>query len=208
MKILGLIPARAGSQRLPGKNTAMLGNMPLIMWSIRTAQHAAFFDCVAVSTDDLTVANLALKAGCRVIDRPLGLGQADTPMLPVVRHALEQVPADIVVLLQPTSPFRSVQDIHNAYGIMTNADAVISVTDTPQDLVFEIGHANRIRPCKNTVVPNGALYFITAEHLKLNGDWYNGLTYAYKMPKDRSLDIDSPLDFEIAKMMVSKGLAA
>ncbi len=212
MSVLGIIPARKGSQRCPGKNWAIVGAHPLVAWSIIRAQYSGIFTELIVTTDDIEVAAIAKDHKCRVVNRPAGLAMADTPMLPVVRHAVGEAltPPDVVVLLQPTSPFRSVADIQQAYDLLSTSggDAVVSVTEPPDDLVFELGHARRMRPLKQAVVPNGALYLITGSHLRVGGDWYSGVTYAYSMPKERSLDIDTDLDLQIARLMVREKAVA
>jgi CMP-N-acetylneuraminic acid synthetase len=81
---------------------------------------------------------------------------------------------------------------------------VFSVTAAPEDLVFEIGHAQRLRPLVNVVVPNGALFIITGAALERGLSWFDGMAYGYTMPKDRSLDIDTELDLEVARMIASK----
>ncbi len=209
MTILGLIPARAGSQRLPRKNTADLGGVPLIEWTINAAINSELFDTIAVSTDDNEIAAIAEDTGCLVIDRPSELSSSETEMLPVVKHARVICPADVIILLQPTSPFRSAEDINLAYEQLRTfkADSVISVSPAPRALAFEVGHASRLREAKNIVVPNGALYLITKEHLDTGGDWYDGLVYSYLMPKERSLDIDTQFDLDVARMMVEKRAA-
>ncbi len=209
MTILGLIPARSGSQRLPKKNLADLGGLTLLEWSINAARDAKLFDHIVVSTDDPEITNLAKHRACEAIDRPKELARNETEMLPVVKHARVLFPADVIILLQPTSPFRTAEDINLAYEQLRSfkADSVVSVTPAPRALAFEIGHANRIREAKNVVVPNGALYLITQEHLDTGGDWYNGLVYSYLMPKERSLDIDTQYDLDIARMVVAKRAA-
>ena len=209
MTILGLIPARAGSQRLPRKNLADLGGIPLIEWTINAAKMSKLFDNIAVTTDDSEIAYIARNRGCTVIERPAELARAETEMLPVVKHARVMCPADTIVLLQPTSPFRSAEDITLAYEMFRSfkADSVISVSPAPKALAFEVGFSNRLREAKNIVVPNGALYLITKEHLDTGGDWYNGVAYSYLMPKERSLDIDTQYDLDIARMMVAKRAA-
>ncbi len=206
MKVLGLIPARTGSERIPGKNTVDLGGKPLICWTIDEAKKFKF-DNLAVTTDDLDVAAVAKVAGCMTIERPAELARPETPMLPVVQHAASLIKADLIILLQPTSPFRTVDDIWACYNIATgrNADSVVSMTDVPEDMIFELGHANRARPSKKLVIPNGAIYILTAEELARRGSWYTGIMYAYMMPKDRSLDIDTKFDLELARYMVAQG---
>lgn len=209
MTILGLIPARTGSQRLPHKNLTDLGGMPLIGWTIKAAAESKLFTQVAVSTDDKEITEFAARKGCTIINRPPELARSETEMLPVVKHARVMYPADVIILLQPTSPFRSAEDINLAYEQLRTfkADSVISVSPAPRALAFEVGHASRLREAKNIVVPNGALYLITKEHLDTGGDWYDGLVYSYLMPKERSLDIDTQFDLDVARMMVEKRAA-
>lgn len=203
MKCLGLIPARLGSERIPRKNVTELGGKPLIQWTINSAIESSMFDALVVSTDSQEIADIAKASGCGTILRPSSLAESDTPMLPVVTHAVQQFPADIVVLLQPTSPFRTAEDIILSKKLLveTGGDAVISVSTPQPDFCFERGHASRLRPAKNIAVANGALYLITREHLAV-GDWYNGVTYAYEMPPARSLDIDTQMDLTIARALV------
>jgi CMP-N-acetylneuraminic acid synthetase len=206
MKVLALIPARIGSQRLPRKNLLDLGGKPLLRWTIDVAKESMVFVDIVVSTDAHEISTLAKANGVFPLIRPTSLADSVAPMLPVVRHAANNFPGDIIVLLQPTSPFRSVEDIHGSLELMKNSggDAVISVGVPEPDYCFERGHAQRLREAKNIVVANGALYLITREHLMV-GDWYNGITYAYEMPPERSLDIDTEMDITIARAMVKSG---
>jgi len=127
----------------------------------------------------------------------------------VIRDMALRVESDMIILLQPTSPFRTTQDILNVYDMMleSKGDAVVSVTDGPYDLVFQLGHANRMRTREDIVVANGAIYAITTRALLGGEDWYSGVSYAYRMPKDRSLDIDTQADFELAKAMLERQTA-
>src|SRR5258705_2920074 len=148
MKVLGVITARGGSKRLPNKNTAMLGGKPLIAWSIEVG--LATCHHLVLSTDSEFIAGVAKQHGCKVIMRPPELcGDADH--VSVVIHAAmnaEYGPYNAVLLLQPTSPFRTVDDCEKAKQkmIATNADSVISVTEFPKsDTLFTLGHADRMR---------------------------------------------------------------
>lgn len=203
MKCLGLIPARLGSERIPRKNMIDLGGKPLIEWTINTAVESSAFDALVVSTDSAEILEVAKHNGCGTILRPSSLAQSDTPMIDVLRHACELFPADVLVLLQPTSPFRSAEDIVLSKKLLADSggDSVISVGTPPPDFCFERGHAHRLRPAQNIVIANGALYLITREHLSL-GDWYSGLNYAYEMPPERSIDIDTQMDLTIARALV------
>lgn len=198
---LGVIPARSGSERLPGKNTIDLGGKPLIAWTIKAAQESAMFNRLIVSTDDHGTAAVAASYGCEVIERPKELARPDSDSLSVLLHVESQLHSDRICLLQPTSPFRLPSDIVSCYKLLERmgGDAVVSVTEAPPDLAFDLGFGGRLRPKQNVMVCNGAIYLITTGHLLNRGDWYDGATYAYPMPKDRSLDIDTRADLEAAR---------
>jgi CMP-N,N'-diacetyllegionaminic acid synthase len=203
---LGLIPARGGSERLPNKNTIDLGGKPLIVWTIKAAQESAKFDRIICSTDDHGIAAVASQYGCEIIERPKELSQADSASISVLEHVETTIHSDTICLLQPTSPFRRSTDIINAYLMLehTGCDAVVSVAEAPPDLVFDFGLGNRLRPKQNAVVCNGGIYLITTDHLLNKGDWYNGVTYGYLMPKERSLDIDTRADLDLARQYLLK----
>ena len=211
MKWLGLIPARGGSKRCPGKNIAELGGKPLLAWTIQAAKDSGIFCHVMVSSDSDAVRSVARMHGAFAAERPDRLARDDTSSLAVVDHHARDWPGiEAIMLLQPTSPFRSAEDIEKAAGMLEamKADSVVSVIDAPDDLVFCVGHAGRMRPYASPFVQcNGAIYGITTDALSRGEDWYSGVAYAYQMPKERSLDIDSPFDMEIARMMMEKKAA-
>lgn len=218
MTAIAIIPARGGSKRLPGKNVAQLGERPLIGWAIDSAFEAGLFERVIVTTDDDDIALCVRKYSNNVtiFKRPNELAQDNTPMLPVVRHVMDCIASSMMakptdtVLLQPTSPFRTAEDIRAAYALYKerNADAVISVTDPEDDLVFRVGLAGRIRAVPDVVVPNGAIYILRAHALMNGQDWYSGLSYAYLMSKERSIDIDTPVDLAMARAALEHHAAA
>jgi N-acylneuraminate cytidylyltransferase len=139
-KILAAIPARGGSKGIPGKNLRPLGGKPLLTRAIELARAAGVFGRVLVTTDSEAMAALARQAGAEApFLRPADLARDDTPMLPVVQHAVRYVMAegwspDIVVLLQPTAPFRRVDDLGHALDLLQSspgADSVVSVEEIP-----------------------------------------------------------------------------
>ena len=105
--ILGLIPARGGSKGVPGKNIKMIHGKPLIVWSIEKALRSNKLDKVVVSTDSDEIAEISRNAGAIVLKRPDDLATDTASTQDVMVHALNNFPADILVLLQPTSPYRS-----------------------------------------------------------------------------------------------------
>ena len=215
MRVLTIIPARMGSKRVPQKNLAALGEYPLFVWSIAAARDAGL-PLIVVSTDSPATASIAEQWECRFHHRRNHLCGDDVPMMAVVRDVCQTFDAledtfDAVLLLQPTSPLRTAGDINAAIDIMedTGAESVISVTEAPSDLVFEVGHAGRLRNVRATdplVVPNGAIFLIRTDKV-FQFTWWDCLAYAYRMPKDRSLDIDTMADLELARDIIAKRTA-
>src|SRR5438552_600987 len=109
MKILALIPARGLSDRIPYKNLTNLCGKPLIEWTFDVAKASGVFDVIAVSTEDSRVSYVARVNGVAVIDRPEDMAQPTSPTFDVVLHAFSVVPCDLLMLLQPTSPLRTVK---------------------------------------------------------------------------------------------------
>jgi CMP-N-acetylneuraminic acid synthetase len=156
-RVLALIPARGGSKGVPRKNIRLLGGKPLIQYSIETAQALQFVTDVVVSTDDEEIANVAMELGASVPGlRPKELASDSAPTIEVVIYSLRMLEEqgrtyDSVLLLQPTTPFRSVQEVELAYERFTssNADSLISVSEIPQKFnphwAFEAGEDDFLR---------------------------------------------------------------
>lgn len=211
MSVLALIPARGGSKRLPGKNLILLGERPLIAWTIEAARDAGIFDRIVVSTDSDEIAAAAVRYGAEVpFLRPPELATDNAGTIDVVRHAVEECGASQVHLLQPTSPFRTGFDIQAADQLRrTTGRSVISVTETKPWLVsladdggiqLERGFDVRDRP---VYAPNGAIYAFGAEALSDERAWWHNAV-GYVMPQDRSLDIDTGVDFQMAVALATR----
>ncbi len=159
--VLGVIPARGGSKRFPGKNVAPFRGVPLLVWSIWTAGRSEFIDILVCSTDDDEIYDLAFWY-CTAVRRPPELATDTATSEDVLRHALSFYPADIVVLLQPTSPLRTTEDI---------------------DTCIEMFHVKPVVSyCENK--RNGAVYVCSSQHIDFTDN------IPYQMPPERSLDID------------------
>lgn len=184
--ILGLIPARAGSKRCPGKNTRLLGGKPLIAWTIEAAICSGFVDRIAVSTDSEGVVDIAKRWGAEVIRRPAFLAADQASSYDVVRHALRHVGYHVtsVMLLQPTSPFRSADHID---AMMLNRKSSVIAS-------FSL----------RAEVPNGAIYFAPVDRWRLRSFSFDedGVERFCMLP-DASLDIDTEEDFAKAEAMVA-----
>ena len=140
--VLGIVPARGGSKGVPGKNVRPLAGHTLLEYTARAARDSGVLDRVILSTDAPEIAEAGRRAGLEVpFLRPAALAADDTPMLPVIQHALDEIVrngwlADIVVLLQPTSPLRRPDHIRDAVNLLreTNADSVVTVVEVPRHL--------------------------------------------------------------------------
>lgn len=225
--ILGFIPARAGSQGVPGKNIRPLAGKPLIVHTIETARASGIFDFLLVSTDGEEIARIAREAGAEVpFLRPAELATDTAGGIDVLAHAMAWCEEkgrlyDWVMLLQPTSPLRSVEDILGACRLMLErkARAVVSVCEIdhhpwwsntlPEDLCME----NFIRPeilnLNRQELPifyrvNGAVYLGEWDFIKSGRSFYGPHTYAYIMPRERSVDIDSEIDFTLAGILLEE----
>src|SRR6266481_13566 len=169
MKILGIIPARGGSKRLPRKNLSDLGGKPLLKWTLDTAIESGIFTDLWVSSEDPEIGAVAGKYWWK---RPSELARDDTATLPVIMNVFENSDADVVAVLQPTSPFRTVDDIKNSLDLLLkhNADFVTSVIEGPKDLTFRMRFAKRLEIIPDIMIENGAIYWITAKALRESDD--------------------------------------
>lgn len=204
MKVLGVIPARGGSKRLPRKNLADLGGKPLFRWVLDTAIESKVFTDLWVSSEDEEIGRLAGKYWWK---RPPELAKDDSPTMPAILDVFDKVGGDVVAIMQPTSPFLSVDDIKNSLDLLlkSNADSVTSIVEGPRDLAFRMRWAKRLEVLPDIMIENGAIYWITGNALKEGHNIYSGYLYGYEMPKSRSLDIDTQWDLELAEMLIKNG---
>ena len=130
-KILGLIPARAGSKRLPNKNTLDMHGKPMIAWSISSAIRSKYIDDVVVSSDSDSILNISKKYGAKLLKRPLKYAMDNSSSEDVILNAIKELKINYnhTVSLQPTSPLRTSKDIDNAIELLfqKKAKSVISV---------------------------------------------------------------------------------
>lgn len=210
MKVAALIPARKHSRRLPEKNWRLIGGHPLWGHAVHHAHGSGVCNPIVVSTDDERIhADLAqyqILTEIFSIEQPR-FPQSYNVMLDVVCHADKALLArdhdmDAICLLQPTSPLRTPEDVRLCIERLEShaVDSVVSVTDGEDDILFREGHAGRLERISFPVVrPNGAVYAIKTHVLRRGGYWYGDFAYRYKMPKERSIDIDNELDLEMAQ---------
>jgi len=225
-EILAVIPARGGSKALPGKNILPLGGKPLIGWTIEASLACPAITRTLVTTDSQEIADVARRFGAEApFLRPADLAADDTPGIAPILHAVgwlednEGYRARYVVVLQPTSPLRTADDIGGAVELADSrqADAVVSLTETPchpfwmkrldeRGRVFDFIPGRQASPIRQGLPKayalNGAIYLARREVLLEAQTWYTDKTYGYLMPRERSLDIDEPWDLYLANLLV------
>ena len=225
---IAIIPARRGSKRLPGKNTMNFGGKPLIAWTIQAAIESKYIDRVVVSTDSNQIANLSKKYGADVpYLRPEILACDESSTIDVVLHMLNYLEKigefyDYVVLLQPTSPLRNARDINESIDLLFDreSDAVVSVckaehsplwcgkllSDMEMSTFLDSSVLNkRSQDLDQYYRLNGAIYLCRVNRLKKEKNFVlKSRCIAYEMDQDRSIDIDSHLDFDFAYFCLKK----
>ncbi len=227
-RILAIIPARGGSKGLPGKNIREICGRPLIAWSIIQAKHCADIHRVVVSTDDHQIAKIANEYGAEVpFVRPTELANDTAPTIDVILHALcwlekyENYRPEYILLLQPTSPLRTGKDIDGVLRVLMDKDAraVVSVCETDHhpwwsNTLPESGSMKdflrlEILNKRRQEFPiyyrlNGAIYLAEMDYLSKYNGFFGPETFAYKMPRERSIDIDSAMDFKLASLLMAE----
>jgi CMP-N-acetylneuraminic acid synthetase len=223
-KVLAVIPARGGSKGIANKNIVDVGGSPLIKYTIDAALESSLLTHCVVSTDSDEIANVAKSYGALVpFKRPKNLSGDKALSLPVMQHALKFMEAkqgyqyDLVIMLQPTTPFRISKDIENAINILidTNSDSVISVVEVgghhPLRMkrvidgrlvnYIDQGHED-MRPRQElplAYIRNGAIYATRRDVLLRDNTFIGSDSRAYIMPLERSVNIDTHADLLLAK---------
>ncbi|RJQ53089.1 MAG: acylneuraminate cytidylyltransferase family protein [Nitrospiraceae bacterium] len=223
--ILCVIPARGGSKGLPGKNTKHLLGKPLIGYTIEQARQSKYIDRIIVSTEDPLIAEVAKKFTAETpFIRPRELAEDNSSTLDVLVHAIrwmeerENYRFDILVLLHVTTPLRYPEDIDNCISLLVDekADNVFSVTEAQRNPYFnmvEISGNNEVTLVKKGVFAtrqsapevydmNSSIYVWWKDTFKAEKGLFLKKTRIYTMPRERSIDIDGPLDFRIAEMLL------
>lgn len=220
--ILAVVPARGGSKSIPRKNLAELGGETLLARTLAVASQSKHLTRTLVSTDDPEIAAEAARCNSEVLQRPTHLATDAASTFDVLVHVLSHLQAtesytpDLLVCLQPTSPFREARDVDGAVELLVSsgADSVVSVVPSSKHPLWmrTIDEAGRLRPFLDEAAPtrrqdlppayalNGAVYVArTASFLALG---FGGDCRPWRMPPERSLDVDTPFDLLLAEAMI------
>ena len=225
MLTIATICARGGSVGVPGKNILPLMGKPLIVHTIEHAFAVPDIDRVFVSTDARSIADVALTAGAEVpFLRPAHLATSDAPKLAALEHLVAWVeqhhgPVGIIVDLQPTSPLRTPKDIRDCMQLLDDeTDIVITGYEADKNPYFDMverkenGRMGLVKSPESSVVArqqapavfamNGSIY--VWRRSSLNKGLWNGNPKLHVMPRERSIDIDEPLDFDIVELLMRR----
>lgn len=226
-KYLAIVTARSGSKRLPGKNVRDLCGKPLFVWSVLAGLQCPQVARTIVSTDSAEYQGIAIAAGadCPWLRDP-ALATDETSSADVVKEVLDRLGDEVkqyraLVLLQPTSPLRTAQDISGALALYEarNAPAVVSVCEAecppawmgqlPADLAMDEFVPAQFRGLRSQDLGdwyrlNGAVYVIGIDEFRREHGFKPQETLAYVMPRERSVDVDTAFDFELAELLMSR----
>ena len=226
MKRLCIIPARGGSKRLPRKNIKPLNGKPLVFYTIDSVIQSGVFDKVIFTSDDDEILSLVSKNYSStildVVKRPLELATDTSKVIDTVLHFLDE-DYDQTWLTLPTSPMKISDDFVKASELLSkNDDSVLSYTEMefPPTLGLVVKNNNIVEDYDQTQPwqsgnsrsqdhpmvyrPNGALYGSWTSKLKENKNYYIGQTKGYFMPRNRSIDIDTQFEFDLAEFMLKR----
>jgi len=225
--VLGIVPARGGSKGVPGKNVRPLAGRTLLEYTARAARESGVLDRVILSTDSAEIADTGRRAGLDVpFMRPVMLASDDTPMLPVIQHALESLArdgwsADMIVLLQPTSPLRRPDHIRAAVTTLrdTKADSVVTVVEIPRHLspdyvmrldggrlqpfLPEGARVTRRQDARLAYSRDGTVYAFWRATIERFGGIYGEDCRPLLIDARESLSIDSPADWDAAERLLA-----
>lgn len=229
-RVVAVIPARGGSTTVPRKNLRDLGGKPLVAWPIDVARETEYVDRTLVTTDDAEIASTAREFGAEVADRPPELATDDALVIDALRHLVETLreegeDAAYLVMLEPTSPLRAVEDVEACLDLLVDEaqthDSVATFTEAElsphrywdiDDGVPTPYHENADPWLPRQQQPTayeltGAVYAFEIDALPDDG---TSLLFdepgAVLMPRERSVDIDTELDLTFAKVLVEEGI--
>lgn len=226
--ILGVITARGGSKGVPGKNIKEIGGKPLIVYSIEVGSKSKLITDLIVSTDDEEIAEVAKKWGARVpFLRPSELSGDDIPHLPVMQHALREMEKengvlyDYCVILQPTSPLRTSEDIDETLRKLISSGAESAVTvvrvvhghpvtikklDSDRVLPYSIPEeeGTRRQDFPAAYRRSSAVYAMRRDTIMKKNRLYGDYIVGHETPKERFIDINEPVDMIVAEYMLNE----
>ncbi len=221
--LLGIIPARGGSKGVPRKNLREVGGRPMIAWGIEAAARSRYLDRTVVSTEDAEIAEVARRHGGDVpLMRPAELARDDSPLEPAILHMLDSLPDsyDYLVLMEPTVPLKSAEDIDGCISLCLarDAPACVAVSEPPQPphwmvtldarqrIEFVLGTETlslRRQELPKAYTVSGAAYVARTEFYRAKRTFFDARTVGYVTPPWRSWDVDTELDLAVVNAILA-----
>jgi CMP-N,N'-diacetyllegionaminic acid synthase len=228
MKTICIIPAKGASTRLPQKNILILNGKPVLYYTIEAAKKAGIFDDIIVSTEDVQVKSIAEEYGVEVLMRPMVLARNPAGVVDVCLHALECLEKagrtyDHICILYPSSPLRNADDVKGAYELYKTGKglslfSVVEFAHTPLRAVSvdeENGQMHFQFPeyenVKSQQLPQlyhitGSIIILSVEHLRRHRSYFVMPQLAYRLPRERAVDIDTRDDLEYAEYLMRRDI--
>ena len=201
--IIGITPARGGSKAISRKNIKEINGKPLIAWTIEATKKSKLLDRYVVSTEDKEIAEISKKYGADVIERPVELASDDATTLSVIQHVLTKIDANIVVLLQCTSPVRDDDLIDKCIKKFQDENADSLATGFMCKL-FEWGsYSAKRQDLKSFFHDDGNVYVTKAENIK-KGDLWGKKMIPFLVDRDHNFEIDDKFDFWLNEQILKK----
>jgi CMP-N,N'-diacetyllegionaminic acid synthase len=224
-KVLSVIPARGGSKEVPRKNLLDIGGKPLVAWSVEASHAASLVDRTVLSSDDDEIINVARAAGCEVpFRRPDAISGDEARIEDALVHAIEHLDEtfDYIVLLHPTSPFRTGEDIDNAIrrchqSGAPSCNSVMEAHESPY-WMYRIADSGRMEPLldkdiisRRQDLPkiywlNGGVHVARTDWFLEKRTFFDEHSVAYIMPRERSLDLDNQFDLYTIRGLIAQGI--
>jgi len=223
MKVLGIIPARGGSKGLPRKNIKTICGKPLIEWTINSAKASNVISDIFISTDDEEIAEIVRSLGMEVpFLRPKKFAQDDSSTFDVIKHVLDSYSNDFdyIILLEPTSPMRTADDIDNAFNLLLKYKhkSIVGIAKiesqhpsfsvwknidgTIKSVIDMAGKAVRRQEVDDIYYYEGSLYISEVREYLRRKTFYHESTMGFVMPKYKSLEIDDLDDFIMTESLM------
>tara|TARA_B100000315_G_C14432703_1_gene520910 strand:+ start:188 stop:871 length:684 start_codon:yes stop_codon:yes gene_type:complete len=227
--MVAIIPARGGSKGVPKKNIRPLAGKPLIYWTIEAAQKSKYIDNIILSTDDEEIVKICKPTGIDIpFIRPAELAKDDSLAIDNYIYTVDRLNNEFnhnykeFVILLPTVPLRNSNDIDSAIKLFVEKDADSVIAATPlhcpaewlfslndekiilKDKIIDVRKTMNRQESSFSYAPNGAIYIFNFDFLRNKYSYYSEKSYAYIMPAERSVDIDTEYDFEMAEYFITK----
>ena len=204
--ILGVTPARGGSKGVPRKNIREISGKPLLAWTIEAAQRSNLLDDYVVSTEDPEIASVATRCGAKVVDRPQELATDESDTFDVLRHIVQTIDADVIVLLQATSPIRDDDLIDKCVDRFLQVKADSLATGFLCKFVEYGKNILRRQDIDGFFYDDGNVYVMDADMLR-RGERYGQRIEKVHLDREQNIEIDDEFDFWLAEQILTRRIS-